>query len=263
MEYEEQAYATMLDAPLDESRLRGDEPSVLYLELKAHNSAWTPGHAFVWFHVSSQKHFELTNGLLLGTSNPNGTYERRRLRAVFEMEGGSLQLGEMPPESAYSGRAVLWTALVPAQSSAVVHIKIPFRTMISSRDQERVRQSRFMTRLDDTLDYWRKMTSRGMQIQVPDAEFNRFWHANLQHMLVSFYRDLPSGYDMLPAGTFDYNVFPTETCIQVRLLEMRGLNDLVWRFLKPIVELQGTHPFPGAFSRHLGNLPWSAGRRRP
>jgi hypothetical protein len=247
VDYEEQSYATMLDAPLEDTALRGDEPSILYLKLVAHNPASNEAQAHVWLYVAPQEHFELTDGMLLGLGNASGRYELKRLRAVLGAGEGDLQLRDLPPGSFYHGTAVSWTATLPGGSSVALHVKIPFRTLVSPKDQEVVRRSRFENRLEETLGYWRSATSRGMQINVPDEEFNRFWRAHLQHVLTTFYRDVPSGYDMLPAATFDYNVFPTETCIQVRLLEMRGLHDLAWRFLRPIVELQGTHPFAGRF----------------
>jgi hypothetical protein len=247
IDYEEQAYATMLDAPLEDTALRGEEPSVLHLKLVAHNPASNNAQAHIWFYVTPQEHFELSEGMLSGLGNASAGYELRRLRAVLAAELGILQLRDLPPESLYQGNAVSWTADLPGRSSAALYVKIPFRTPTSSKDQEVIRRSRFEKRLDETLGYWKGATSGGMQINVPDQEFNRFWRAHLQHILTTFYRDVPSGYDMLPAATFDYNVFPTETCIQVRLLEMRGLHELAWRFLRPIVELQGTHPFSGRF----------------
>ena len=247
IEFEEKAYATMLEAPLDDSKLRGDEPSLLHLTLKAHNPAPKNVRANAWFFVSPQENFELTEGMLLGIGNQAGRYELQRLRAYLEAKEGTLRLSDLPAESAYAGQAVLWSVDVPAESSAVLEIRIPFRTFTAAGDRQVVRQTGFEKRLKETLAYWENATAGGMQIHVPDEEFNRFWRAHLQHILVNFYRDVPSGYDMLPAGTFDYNVFPTETCIQARLLEMRGLHELAWRFLRPIVELQGTHPFAGRF----------------
>src|SRR6266487_4877251 len=40
---------------------------------------------------------------------------------------------------------------------------------------------------------------------------------------------------------------PTRLTSQVRLLDMRGLHQDAWRCLRPIVELQGSKPFPGRF----------------
>src|SRR5579859_1811958 len=51
IEYREQAYATMLSAPLDDARLLGDEPSILLLRLRARNPGPKSSRAVVWVQV--------------------------------------------------------------------------------------------------------------------------------------------------------------------------------------------------------------------
>lgn len=247
IEYQEQAYATMLEAPLDDLGLRGDEPSLLFLRLSARNNISNPVQARVWFHVNPSEQLELKNGMLFGTGNEHGPYARPRLRAALDAGEGTFEVRDLPPESPYGGPAVLWTVSLPGQGSKVLDVKIPFRTMELVADQERVRRAQFATRLEETLAYWRKATSGGMRVSVPDEEFNRFFRTALQHLLVSVERDVRSGLYMCPCDTYDYNMFANETDMQVRLLDMRGLPDLAWRCLRPLVELQGSKPFPGRF----------------
>jgi hypothetical protein len=97
--------------------------------------------------------------------------------------------------------------------------------------------------------YWRQALSAGMRLHVPDEYFNRFHRSVLQHILLSVYRDVPSGLYMAPCGTFSYNMFANETNMQVRLLDMRGLHDLAARFVEPLVALQGSKPLPGRFKQ--------------
>ncbi|PYV26664.1 MAG: hypothetical protein DMG24_06570, partial [Acidobacteria bacterium] len=262
IDYTEEAYATMLDAPLDDARLRGDEPSVLQLRLRVHNPGSKPVRAQIWLQASTAERLELKNTLLLGTSNKSGVYPQPRLRAVLEPEGGTVQIRDLPPSaqlparpedgnrqpapSAYGGAAV-WTALVPAHGTKILGVKIPFRTMTSPVEMKQVSRIRFETRLDETLGYWKRRITSGMRLHVPDEMLNSFYLAVLQHILVSEERDLKTGYMMCPCGTYDYNMFANETDIQVRLLDMRGLREDAWRCLRPIVELQGSKPFPGRF----------------
>jgi hypothetical protein len=264
--YREEAYATMLDAPLDDAHLRGDEPSVLLLRLNARNLEAERAEAQVWLQVSAPERMVLKDGLLLGTANEKGTYASPRLRASLSAAEGTLEIRELPPSAGANvetpkplnreeenptagpgGSAVRWRVSLPAQGSAFLDIKIPFRTMVDLLDQQRVKQIRFETRQNETFRYWNSTMAQGMSIQVPDAELNRFFKAALQHIVVSDERDVKTGLDMCPCGTYDYNMFANETDIQVRLLDMRGLHNWAWRCLRPIVDLQGSKPFPGNF----------------
>ncbi len=266
IDYEEQAYATMLSASMDDVRLRGDEPSILLLRVRARNSGPNSGRAVVWFQVSPPERLELRGHMLVGVGDSRGADREPRLRAVLEPETSLLQLRDLPPSVdrpidvppedekqkpkvlASEGEAVVWAVPLAAGEVKVLDIKIPFRTMVSAADQDRVKQIHFDTRLDETLAYWKKrVTSGGMSIHTPDETLNGFYQAVLQHILVSEERDVTTGLTMCPCGTYDYNMFANETEIQVRLLDMRGLDQEAWRCLRPIVELQGSKPFPGRF----------------
>src|SRR5207249_1924394 len=223
--------------------------------------------AAVWFQVSPSEHLELRGQMLVGVGDSPGAYREPRLRAVLEFEPGTLQVRDSPasaepsidvrgseveeqkPHSnANGGGAVVWTVPLAAREAKGLDIKIPFRTMVSPADQHRVKRIHFDTRLDETLAYWKKrVTSGGMSIHTPDETLNGFYQAVLQHILVSEERDVTTGLTMCPCGTYDYNMFANETEIQVRLLDMRGLDQEAWRCLRPIVELQGSKPFPGRF----------------
>lgn len=253
IEFEEKTYATMLDAPLDESQLRGDEPSIVLLQLEARNKGPEATPAHVWFRVSPSESLELKDGLLLGTADSIGSYPQPRLRCALQPSAGVMQLQEMPASadprlSAPGSHAVAWTVTLSANGSETLEVKIPFRTMVSPEVQERVRGIHFQSRLNETLSYWRRVTAQGMQLNVPDAMFNCFFRAGLQHIFVSQEKDVKTGYTMCPCGTYDYNVFANETDIQVRLLNMRGLHDAAWHCLQPLVELQGSKSFPGLFT---------------
>jgi hypothetical protein len=264
--YQEEAYATMLDAPLDDVHLRGDEPSVLFLRLHANNPDAKSAEAHVWFCISPLEQTILKDGLLLGTGDKEGAYASPRLRAGIEAVEGSLEIRELSPAaewqlqslrpsdskkenppSRYGGKAVLWKVSLPAHGSAVLDLKIPFRTMLGSDEQERVKQARFEKRVGETLDYWKKAMGQGMRIHVPDEELNRFWNTALQHILVTVERDVKTGFDMCACATYAYKMFANETDVQAQLLDMMGRHDWAWRCLRPIMELQGSAPFPGNF----------------
>ena len=263
IDYEEQAYATLLEAPLDDAHLRGDEPSVLFLRLGATNPGPSPVQAQLWFHVSPPQDLQLKDGMLFGTGGRPSDYGQRPLRAGFEAADGVLQIRAAPHTgfsdnylansieervTSVNGQAVLWSVAVPAHQTKVLDIKVPFRAVFSATEQDHFKRIRFESRLDETLMYWkRRIGTAGMQIRLPDEMLNSFYVAVLQHVLVSEERDVGTGYTMCPCGTYDYNMFANETDIQVRLLDMRGLHADAWRCLRPLVELQGSKPLPGRF----------------
>jgi hypothetical protein len=267
IEYQQDAYATMLDAVLDENQIRGDEPSVLLLRLRAENSLSTPQQAKVWFQVTPFEQSDFRDGLFVGTGNEHGPYPVPRLRAALDASAGDLRIQSIlslvrtsthAPWPAHwlseasgqkdAAHVVTWSVSLPPQGTAYLTIKIPYRTMVTPGEFEGVKQIEYETRREETIKYWREATSKGMRIQVPDERFNTLFSAVLQHILVSQEKDVKTGYFICPCGTYDYGLFANETDIQVRLLDMRGLHDLAWRCLKPLVELQGSKPFPGRFS---------------
>jgi hypothetical protein len=253
--FEEQAYSTLLDAPLDDQQLRGDEPSVTFLKLVVRNSQPHAAKARVWFTVSPREELRYDRGLFLGTANSKGAYAHPRLRAALQASEGSIDIQSVPgraaPLDAQSAasyeQAAVWTIDLPPATSSALTITIPFRTFESTGDQARIRKFEFGARLDEMLDYWRKQGRAGVHMRVPDPDFNRFQLSVLQHILATSEKDLKTGYDICPCGTYDYNMFANETALQVRLLDMRGLHELAWRCLRPIVELQGSKPAPGGF----------------
>jgi hypothetical protein len=260
--FEEQAYSTLLDAPLDDQQLKGNEPSITMLKVEVRNPQSSPVTARMWLQVEPREKLQYDSGLLLGVANAKGSYSQPRLRATIQASQGSVDIQSIaPPASHQSGahavsdestnsdpiQAAVWSVTVPAAGSRTITIGVPFRTFESKNDQERVRRFEYGARLEETLEYWRKQDNSGLHIHVPDAEFDRFYRSVLQHILVSTEKDLKTGYDMCPCGTFDYNMFANETAIQVRLLDMRGLHAWAWRCLKPIIELQGSKASPGRF----------------
>ncbi len=239
IEYEEQAYSTLLSAPLDDAQLRGDEPSVLLLKLATRNPGEARTAVRVRLEIRPGENLQWADRRLIAAGNGGGAYAHPRMRAALDPGEGTIGVTDR-------GTAVWSIDLPPGETRALV-VKIPFRTMESPEDQRLVTNMGFGDRLEETLAYWSRLQRLGMSIRVPDQELNRFYVAVLQHILVTVEKDVKTGYDMCPCGTYDYNMFANETAIQVRLLDMRGLSTWAWRCLRPIVELQGSKPFPGRF----------------
>jgi hypothetical protein len=247
IEYHAEAFATLADAPLDPWKNRGDEPSVLMMKLEARNASAAPREAVVWLSVSPEERLRLRGGWLEAVANEKETYPAPRLRAVLTPRLGQPSAVSLPSESERQGGAACWRVTLRPGAAAALEIRIPFMTPVADDEVRRLTAARYEAARGHVTTWWTEILGRGMRLHVPDDPFNRFHDAALQHILLSVYRDVPTGLFMAPCGTYDYNMYLNETMMLVRLLDMRGLHDLARQFLEPALALQGSKPFPGRF----------------
>jgi hypothetical protein len=245
--YREEAFATLLDAPLEAWQIRGDEVSALLIKLTVTNSSSESRAADVWFHVSPQERLEIRDGLLEAVGDEHSTYDRPRFRAALKGSPGQFSVQPVPVEAEQGGAAPRWSARLNAGETATLNFAVSFRTLHDENDLRRASTLDYDSERTRVIDFWSKLISTGARLHVPDEEFNRFYRSVLQHILLSVQRDVPTGLYMDPCGTYDYNMFANETDIQVRWLDMRGLPDLAAKFVEPFLALQGSKPFPGGF----------------
>lgn len=247
VEYAQEVFVTLVDAPLDAMKNRGDEPSVLMTRLVASNPTSEPRHTVVWLHVSPAERLRLRGDFLEGLGDEAGDYEAPRFRALVKSAAGKLHVSELPPEAEYRGQAVRWEATLGPGGRAELELRITLKThrdpallaRLAALDHDAARSA--------VIEAWRRLLDRGMRLRVPDEPFNRLHRAALQHILISVQRDPATGLFMAPCGTLRYNMFANETNMLVRLLNMRGLHDWAALFLEPFLALQGSKPFPGRF----------------
>ncbi|MEK7405607.1 MAG: hypothetical protein AAB225_10915 [Acidobacteriota bacterium] len=243
VEYREEAFATLLDAPLDAAKNRGDEHSVLLMRITATNAGAAARDAALWLSVQPAGTLRLRNGILEALDGDGPP----RVRAALRPSAGAFRVSPLPPESEYRGDAVRWDGRIPPAGSVTFEIRIPFMTPVDGATVERIASIDHDRARAGVIGYWRDALNAGMRLHVPDETLNRFYRATLQHILLSVYRDVPTGLYMAPCGTFRYNMFANETNMQARLMDMRGLHDWAAKFIEPFVAMQGSKPFPGRF----------------
>ncbi len=243
VEYREEAFATLLEPPLDPLKNRGDEHSVLLLRVTASNVGTAPQDGVLWLSVQPDEKLRLRDGVLEAIAGDG----QARFRAALKASAGAFRTAPLPPESDYRGPAVLWEGRIAAAGSVSFEIRAPFMTPVDAAAKERIASMDYDLARTGVIAYWRDALNTGMRLHVPDEALNRFYRAALQHNLLSLYRDVPTGLFMAPCGTFRYNMFANETNMQARLMDMRGLHDWAARFVEPFVSLQGSKPFPGRF----------------
>lgn len=236
IEYEEEAFATVLADIRSPWALRGDEPAVALIRLRAKNAGSVRQDLSVWLHVDPEEPLSLEDGLLFAGKD--------RYRAVLTASRGGIGLD--------GKHSVRWQPVLDGGAQAELVIAVPFRTFQTAAEMAAVRRLRFEEERTKTFEYWTSELNKGMRISVPDRAFNAFFRTNLQHMLLSVQRDVQTGLYMLPCGTYDYNMYLNETDMQIRLLDMRGLHDYAERFLEPMIRFQGSKAFPGLYKSSDG-----------
>jgi hypothetical protein len=251
IEYAEEAFVSLLMPSQKAWELRGDEPTLMVLRLTASNPGKESRKAHVWFYTTPQEEIRLSQRVLEARSSIDQPFH---FRTALSPSQGDFALVPLPRGAKYTGRAAHWEAQLPPGTRQSCIFKIPFRTSFTDNlreaallEKDSQQRSWYDVLRTGVIDLWERLLTGGMQINVPDALLNTFYTAVLQHIYLTVQRDVGSGLYMCPCGTYDYNMFANETCIQVRLLDMMGRHEEAWRCLQPYVQLQGSKPFPGRF----------------
>ncbi len=105
----------------------------------------------------------------------------------------------------YSGKAGHWESQLQPGASAVVSLRITFRTVTDNAVVQRIAAVDYGEARERIIAFWRKATEPAAKIQVPDKLLNRFSRSVLQHILLSVERDVSTGLYMDPCGTYDYS----------------------------------------------------------
>ncbi len=140
-----------------------------------------------------------------------------------------------------------WNSSLAPGETNTLYLYVPVRTFSDHDEQVKIAALDYDSERSRIVAVWRTLTAGGMTLHVPDENINRLWRGSLLHMLISVQQDAKTGLYMLPCGTYDYNMFLNETDMQIRLLNQRGLHSLSQTFLQPMLDLQGSKPFPGLF----------------
>src|SRR5438105_117772 len=82
--YREESFATLLDAPLDPWKNRGDEISAFVVKVTATNASAHPAPAAVWLHVSPGEQLRVRDGVLEGIGASSVAYSKPRFRATLQ-----------------------------------------------------------------------------------------------------------------------------------------------------------------------------------
>jgi len=253
--YQQTCVAAYLDREPPEPR--GDETVVLLARLAMANTGSAPATASAGLRIDPVEQLALNAGHVVAEgllrAGEVERYDEPRYRFFFKgVHQQDLEPAGGP--AANAAGAIRWhRELLPGQAGAI-EWAVPFVTIDSEAELERIAALDFDHVLQREAGRWRKIIDRAAAIEVPDPLLNDFYKAQLTHLLITADRDPYTGMHVLPAATFAYGVCLNESCHQIRALEIRGLHDEARRFLDAFIKGQSSRGLHGRFSDKQGVL---------
>ncbi len=244
LKYREEAFATLLrgpHSPRDPARSE-QTPAVLMLRLNASNPTSEPKTAHVWLNTDPDEKLSLNGRELVAIGNVKGVYDKPIVRAVFESQTPPA-LDVLPGTTASS--AAHFTFVVPPGASQAIDLKLPFVSDISHTDSEEIERLNYDAQRARVLSYWKERVDLSARITTPETKLNQLLRAVIWHIGMSTAKDPVTGLYMVPAASYDYQVYANEACFQVLLLDALGDHRTAAEYLETLLRLQGSKGFPG------------------
>jgi hypothetical protein len=270
VEYEQTAFAALLDGPMTppEAR-RGDEDIVAMLRFQIHNATPGPRVASIWLAIAPQEEIELRDGAMVarGRVVPASPVARQWrtepyaspvLRCTADT-GGRGRLHAVPfPDKAGSSHAIptalLYEVELDSGERHAITMAVPFPSLTEEEAWHKVQALDYEDKLDDVVAYWRGYVASGGQIDVPERVLGDFHKAARAHVAISADKDPVSGLIVVPAATYAYGACGNEACWQIQMLDQAGHHDRAETYLETFLATQGTSPLDGDFGSQEGVL---------
>jgi hypothetical protein len=243
IDYNEEAFATLLSGPLSpQNPARSEEtPAVLMLKLTAKNIGAEAATSNIWLAIEPGEQLKFEHGELV-TQNGGLVRAAVHLPIAARSAVGIVKDGSESPQALH----IQFPLGAGAERSIV--ICLPFVPRLTRVQNDRLLKLNYVTEGNRVAGYWDQMTTHAVPFEVPEKVFNSFARAVISHILISVTKDPKSGLYIDPAASYVYDVFENEAVYQGAMLDAMGLHGLAAEFLKTFVRLQGSKPIPGAFS---------------
>jgi hypothetical protein len=228
-------------SPRDPARSE-QTPAVLMMRLEAVNPGAAARPAHVWLHTVPDEQLRLDGRELVAIGNAKGAYPRPILRALIESDVAPV-LDPLPgPNSRLAAHLVFD---VPAGARRAIHIKLPFVSDATRDDARDMAALNYASERARVLAYWTERVDAVARITTPETKLNQLLRAVIWHIGMSTAKDPVSGLYMVPAASYDYQVYANEACYQVLLLDALGDHRTATEYLETLLRLQGSKSFPG------------------
>ena len=244
LKFKEEAFTTLLRGPLSpRDPARSEQtPAVMMLRLQASNPSPQPRTAHIWLNTDPGEDLRLNGRELVAMGNTKGAYKTPIIRAVVESDLPPTM--DMLPGTEGNNAAHFSFIVQPGASQAIV-LKLPFVSDINSTDSQEIQHLNYDAQRARVLAYWEDRVSALARITTPETKLNQLLRAVIWHIGMSTAKDPVTGLYMVPAASYDYQVYANEACFQVLLLDALGDHQTAAEYLETLLRLQGSKNFPG------------------
>lgn len=267
LSYERTDFATLPGAtvPLDQSKLTGDELSIMISHLRIRNNS--PSAKTVHFYI---KPWKLVSDAPAYGAIPAGAKDVWQTalsnNCIFVAEGDS-QFGICFVDIGGKGALEMERTIGAARYSLElnggeeheIHMVVPGRPVV--RDEVAILDGLPYQHLQDAnTQYWKALLAEGMQVEVPHEHVQNLYNANLQHFCVSFTKDPRRDELYANTSTFYYGTIGSESSPIIQALDMRGMHQRAEKCLRAFLSTQGDAVPDGQYKEQEGGFyhywPW-------
>jgi hypothetical protein len=243
--YREEAFATSLAGPLGWKGRDEQSPVVMMVKVTARNPGAQPRASHLWLGLAPAEALQFETNELLAS---NGQLVRAR---VVPSAGAKVSLASFQDGGARIQGLHLEASLASASEETTL-FALPFLPRLTSGQRRQLGALDYEQERAKVVAYWRAIAEPGVRFTVPEPRFVSFSRAMLVHMRLSTTKDPKSGLFMVPAASYDYQVFANESCFQILALDALGDHQTAADYLETFIRLQGSKPFPGTYTGGQG-----------
>ena len=248
MQTEEQAKQREQLLPQEVDR---DEETVLYMQIKARNTAQVPRYAWIKTPVPNAFHVGTTLLVQYQFQDGFGFYPKGESRENGVFLAARMNSRPMPQEE--------MAVLLQPNEEMVCDIYIPHRPLSPRRAEALARQD-FNNRLEEVRNFWNKKLSSAAQVELPERRIQEMLRAGLLHLDLVTYGLEPN--DVTAACIGVYCPIGSESSPIIQFFDSMGCHYLAERSLEYFIAKQHEDGFMqnfGGYMLETGAALWSMG----
>jgi hypothetical protein len=232
--------------PPGDGRIYADDTLVLMsrFEISAAEKTECQAKLDIKVEAGGSEPLTINEGMIFVTSS-----DPKRLRMFVTSKDpiGSYSLQAQDKSIAYRAN------LTPQESKRILDISIPFITLTSNKEWQKVATIKFEGAYEAIREYWQKQLAKGTKITTPEPMINDFYKAHVSHLLLNTDREVGlSDRYVARVGTFKYGAFSNESCMMISDLDRRGYHKRAEQALNTWLYYQGTVGLGGDYSTNEG-----------
>ncbi len=244
LNYNEEAFTTLLHGPLSPSNQGRDEQTaaVLLVKLTVSNPSLHRDTSDIWLSGNQALNYLTMDGNFLFDQIRGKKYLRCYM--LTPAEG----ISELTGDNSKENRSLHHQMQLEANSSAVFYFYFPFVGDLTASDGKAVASLNYDSEKNRVETYWRNLVARQVIYNVPERKFNEMEKAVIPHIRMSATKDPKSGLYMVSASSLGYGVYANEAILQTMLMDRLGDFSTAADYLNTFMELQGSRKLPGDFT---------------